>query len=298
LRELPYSHYSTVYFPFDMPGFVRDMSPPRRELPPDLVRLGEVARQGYRDHVPARMPANFVQRSQTVITESVGHQRVLLLLGVPFAAMALPSGTLLFIVSAFICMIAAYLLMPHHPQWTIYYLEVFGAAPALAAIGFVAGLTSLRRRIAHDAPWARIPKPGYVIVGLGLAILAGLPRQLATMDFNRSMARVRQVLARDLIAELPNPHAVVFVKRSEQLTPHLVVTDILGQPFATPTWIVRDLGESTNAEVLSQAGERVPYLLDEDEMTLIPYPARRFSLQRKPSSPDTAAGSATTPAGP
>jgi hypothetical protein len=298
LTQLPYPHYSKLYFPFDMPGFVRDTTPPMRELPPDLVHLADVTREGYRDHVPSQIPTNFLVRSQAVILESLGTGRTILLIGVPIAAAVIGGGKTVFLMASFALLIAGYLSMPHKADWTVYYLEIFGMVPALAAIGLARGLTFIRDRIHARRESSRSPAPGYLVLGVGVALMIGLPRELATTTFFRFIVRARQLDARDMIANLPEKQAVVFVRRTLEQSPHFTLIDIRGNPSTTPLWIVRDLGDSVNLALLTHAGSRTPYLLDEAEMTLIPYPPQRLRSGTELTPPDTAAGSATVPAGP
>ena len=62
--ELPYIEYSRWYFPWDLPGFVRDTRPPLRELAPDLIALGEAVKPIYEDHTLDLVPMAFLLRLQ------------------------------------------------------------------------------------------------------------------------------------------------------------------------------------------------------------------------------------------
>jgi hypothetical protein len=53
------------------------------------------------------------------------------------------------------------------------------------------------------------------------------------------------------------------------------VYDILGPPERTPTWIVRELGPAENSRLLQAAGDRRPWLFDENALTLTALPLKR-----------------------
>lgn len=269
--ELPYSSYSKYYFPFDLPGFTRDDSAPLRQLPADLEALSVDTRDKYREHVPARIPANFAARSAELVRSSLGPWATSLMLFIPLGMIVLGVGTSLVLGASFAFMVAAYLVMPHVPDWTIYYLEVFPVAPTLVAVGMVASLRWLRRR-AEQGGRLELPIPGppHLVAGALVMLAIALPPVLTRLEISRMRQSARQLVAEGLIAELEDPRAVVFVRRDPRLSPHFTVHDIRGVPATTPTWIVRDLGDSLNAVLLSHAGGRRPYLFDELKMTLVP----------------------------
>ena len=270
--RLPYAEYSAWYFPFDMPGFVRDTSPPLRELSPDFEALASATRNAYRGHVPSAMPGNFLTRAYFVARHSLGPVAEPMMALVPLGMVALGGGVALFAGASFMLLIAAYLVMPHANGWTIYYLEIFPLVPFVAMAGFS---WFAQRVCEHSASrrWSLFTPR--VLFGASFAVpallilmtAAGIPARQA----HDRMRSSRQQLARVLISELPDPRAVVFVRRTSPMSPHFTLWDVLGDPATTPTWIVRDLGDARNAELIAVAGDRTPYLLDEVRMTIAPY---------------------------
>jgi 4-amino-4-deoxy-L-arabinose transferase-like glycosyltransferase len=270
--RLPYAEYSAWYFPFDMPGFVRDTSPPLRELSPDYEALASSTRKAYNGHVPSAMPSNFVTRAYSVARHSLGPIAEPLMAMIPLGMVALGGGVSLFAAASFALLVAAYLVMPHANGWTIYYLEIFPLVPLFAMAGF-AWFAQRARDYATERKWSLFTPSvlrGAAVLVPALLIVA-TARRIPARQWHETMRSSRQQLARVLIADLPDPRAVVFVRRTSPMSPHFTLWDVLGDPATTPTWIVRDLGDARNAELVALAGERKPYLLDEAQMTLTPY---------------------------
>ncbi len=271
---IPYSEYSRLYFPFDFPGFVRDTTPPARQLPSDLSALGESLRMLYEDHTPDLVPHAFASRMKFALTHPLGVLSPLLVL-VPVGAVLVGAGPSLFAAASFVLLIAAYLVMPQPQGWTIYSLEVFAITPFFVAAALVGGLDRLRAWLAKRGTGPRLvpTAPLVAAVTLALLLVAGT-QQWPEKKHQHALRSARQQLARALIAELPEDRVVVFVRRTRPMSTHFTVWDILGPPATTPIWIVRDLGDSRNAELIAAAEGRRPYLLDELTMTLseIPHP--------------------------
>ena len=269
VSPLPYSEYSRWYFPWDMPGFTRDTTPPTRAIPPDFERLAEATRRNYNGHVAAAMPGNFLKRSHRVLTGALGPVAgPLWVLGI-LGAVTLGAGVATFAAASFVLMLGVYLVMPHTPGWTIYYLELMPLVAVMTAVG-IARATALAAQVGEGRGFARLTirllqsSGALLVLYVFATTIQGIPARSA---FERARAS-RPLLARELIADLPNERAVVFVRRSGPMSPHFTVWDILGPPEATPTWIVRDLGDARNAELVALAEGRTPYLLDEIPMTL------------------------------
>jgi hypothetical protein len=268
---LPYAEYSRVYFPWDLPGFVRDTSPPLRALPEDLQLLGRAVSRIYEDHTPDRIPVEFVERLGPALTDPLGVLAPLLALGV-IGAVALGGGITLFAGACYLLLIGAYLIMPQPLGWTIYSLELFAITPFFVAAGFVQGLTWLRARVvAQGSTRTFIPRAelGTALLLVAL-VIAAVPAVRAKKHVH-ALRSARQQLARELIAELPESRVVVFVRRNVPLSPHFTLWDIGGPPATTPVWVVRDLGDAKNAELVALADGRAAYLLDEGSMTISAY---------------------------
>jgi 4-amino-4-deoxy-L-arabinose transferase-like glycosyltransferase len=270
---LPYIEYSRIYFPFDLPGFVRDTSASLRPLPPDLDALGRAVSRIYENHTADRVPVAFLERLGPALTDPLGVFAPLLALGV-IGAVATGWRITAFVAASFLLLLGVHLVMPQPLGWTIYSLELFAVTPFLVAVGFVRTVTWLREYVLKRGnPRPLIPRAelatGLLLAGL---VFAAMP-EIRTKRVVHNLRSVRQQLARQLIAELPEERVVVFVRRDFPTSPHFTLWDIGGPSESTPVWVVRDLGDARNRELIALADGRRPYLLDEDSMTLSPIAA-------------------------
>lgn len=283
ISPLPYSEYSKWYFPWDMPGFVRDTSPPLRTLPPDLALLASATRQNYGGHTADMMPLNFIARSHRVLTGALGPVAEPLWVLVPIGAFALGSAVTSFALVSFVLLICIYLVMPHTPGWTIYYLELMPLVVFFSITGF-ARVMVWAAEIARHRNWRRLAPEGIRVAAVvAVAAMVWLTAvQIPARRWHERLRSSRQLLARQLIAELPDQRAVIFVRRTSPMSPHFTLWDILGPPATTETWIVRDLGASRDAELVALADGRTPYILDEGTMTLTVWTVPAAASDRVP----------------
>lgn len=257
---LPYAEYSRHYFPFDMPGFTRDNSAPVRLLPADLEALAAATRENYREHRPEHVPREFAGRVWAVLRASFGAVWLPLALFAPIGLFGLGAGRAVLLVVSWVGLVAAYLVMPHPRGWTIYYLELFLVAPAIALFGLGAVLDRIKRR------W--LPSLAHVVMALALVSLLGFPSLLRGVRFVRDHPHQARLALAAALASVPRRPMVVFVRPEAQRSPHFSVLDVLGPPATAPLWIVRDLGDSATARLRAAAGSRVPYRYDERAGTL------------------------------
>lgn len=255
---MPYSHYSTVYFPWDMPGFERDTSPPLRWLPPDLELLGASTKVNYEGHSLANAPRNLVKRSQYVGLSAFPFGLQHLWMVAPLGLLALPASVALFLGASFLLLMVLYLVMPHDLTWTIYYLEVF----ALPGFLVVAGAGALARRRRGEVPrWVALAIIAYVAV----RGVPALPMERVAKDQHANRILVFEAL----VDRLPEERVVVFIRPRPSIQPHFTLWDILGDPATTPRWLVRDLGPERNAGLIARADGRTPYLYDEARVEFV-----------------------------
>jgi hypothetical protein len=281
----PYSHYQTVYFPVENPGFGIDSTPPLRALPPDMARFNDYARPMHAVHTVALLPAVLKARLLEIRRGVWGDHYFLYLFAILGAlvmswpiAIALGTGAL---------MVLGYLWIAHQPYWLIYYLELFPVLAFLSAVGlwqFVTLVTEMApRRVGRGRE-------------LGLAALvtcvalAGWLAPGAMESF--SLWRVRLAMApryhesfAQLLAKIPDRKAVVFVRYAPNADVHLSLTNNAPDAAAARVWAVHDLGDA-NLRLLQAAPDRTPYLYEElpDRHVLRPYPipdAWRPKLQRE-----------------
>lgn len=266
---LPYAEYSRWYFPWDLPGFVRDTSPPLRTLPPDFEALARATQRNYEGHTWDAVPRNAVTRAHRVVVGAIGPVLAPLWVLVPLGIATLGAGIGAFAAGSFVLLVGAYLVMPHASHWTIYYLEMM----PLVSFGALLGMRRLlawATRAAIHAQWAPVsPQRLHVAFAIALAVVVGITASgIPGRRWLEAVRGVRQRHAQAMIQGLEDPNAVIFVRRSDRMNPHFTLWDILGPPERTPTWIVRDMGPDLNGALMRRAEGRRPYRLDEDTMTL------------------------------
>lgn len=254
-RRMPYSAYSQEYFPWDMPGFTRDTTPPRRELPPDYAAFVNATRAPYQDHRASRIPEYMLYRSAWTGSDAVGSWAGAVAVVAPIGFLLLGGSVAAFFASSVALFFGVYTLMPHTPGWTIYYLELFPIVGAAVAIV----VSRIPRRLLPIA-----------LVAFTVIVVGNLAQWPNRKEF-KSIPTARQRLAQALVRELPDPRVVIFVRRDIAYNPHFTLWDVLGPPSTTPTWIVRDLGREADLALLQKADGRRSYLLDEMQMTLRPW---------------------------
>src|ERR1051325_4328843 len=85
-RATPWSVYAKEYMPWDRLGFGFDATPPARTLPEDMRVFSKFFEPVYGEHVAARLPQTFVERSQATLNDMFGGRRKIM---IPFALIGL-----------------------------------------------------------------------------------------------------------------------------------------------------------------------------------------------------------------
>jgi hypothetical protein len=163
-----------------------------------------------------------------------------------------------------------YLSMAHPLDWTVYYLEIFPLVPFLTALGISAIAVALR------APSGRMMRPVASAWGprqsLGIALIVLVLLWPASADTRyahrwQKIAQVYQRSFRRLVATIPEPRAIVFVRYGQGHDPNhsLIAND--PDVANARLWVVYDRG-AQNAELAALAPTRATYLFDEKTFSL------------------------------
>jgi hypothetical protein len=240
----PLKRYSEIYFPFDLPGYGLDTTPPERALPADMALFSLQTRPLHVEFVPRRLPMIAWERLVRLGHHFGGNFGVPVLLIAAAIGMATRGAPArwsgLFALAHF----ASYLTFAHQPTWTVYYLEFGPWVAALAALG-------IAKAVGRGA--------GTVAVAAyaGIVAIGALP---AAWEYRIDMAAAEVAWARQ-VAEIPAP-AVIFVRTRPTHNAHdqLVVND--ADLDAAPRWIVYDRG-AENAKLMALAPGRTAWLYDE-----------------------------------
>lgn len=240
----PLKRYSEVYFPFDLPGYGLDTTPPERALPPDMARFAVQTQPLHTEFTPAHLPAIAGERLVRLARHfggNFGMAGLLILAAVGLATGgSLARWGALFAAAHF----ASYLTFAHQPTWTVYYLEFGPWVAALAAlgVGWIAG-----RGVAALA----------VAMYAAIVAVAALP---GAREYRIEMAAAEVAWAAR-VAEVPAP-AIIFVRTKPTHNPHDQLVTNPVDLEAAPRWLVHDLG-AENARLMALAPGRSAWLYDE-----------------------------------
>jgi hypothetical protein len=267
-RTTPYRQYSRVYYPYQWSGFRFDETPAQRPHPPEMDGFDRMFRRIQREHRLADLPEIFGRRLEAIGEDVWGSGRrylfVFAILGVLEAGRETVFG-----LGSGLVLVLAYLIYPHSPAWSIYYMEAHGALAFVTALGLWRVLAGLAARLG--------PKPalsqaflrwGFRAVSVGAVLLPALP-QLALVRWSVHEKSAEQTRFRDALAGLRGRKAVVFVRYSDQHDPHRELISNEPDLSSARVWIVYDRGPR-NEDLLRLAPERSAWLYDEAHHRLGP----------------------------
>ncbi len=258
--KLPYAEYSARTFPFDMPRWHIDWSPPPRVLPPDIQSLGDAQRASYEARPLDSLPAMFLERLNQVGVAAIPPGFASLRYVAPIGLLAAGGAGMVALASALLLLLAN-LLIPQPPTWTIYYLEVF---PVVAfgivvllkkAAEFVASRVLLAGDVAPHVPAAAL------VAGLALLAAGGTRWRPDRVDDNGWMRR--EMYFRAGVCALPPGKKIVFVQPRPVPSPHHILVDNDPRWERTDTWIVRAWDTPRQLALLEAAPDRAAYYYDE-----------------------------------
>ncbi|MEZ4457101.1 MAG: hypothetical protein R2882_11215 [Gemmatimonadales bacterium] len=272
----PYSEYSRVYAPWNMPGFTVDTAAPLREPTPAMNKFRQQFLPQHEAHRTESLTTMLGRRVEGIGVRFFGprgrHWRWLLL--VPFlVGVVVSPGPLRFGLGSAVVLVLAYLWMTAHPMWTIYYLEVYPILALITALGVwrLAGWSS--------AAWARsrgTPR----LAATGTAALCGLGMLIAAPGTWQRFSRARTALdgyrapfaaLTAAAASIPGK-AIVFVAPGPADDPYDSFVRNTPDPAAERVWIVDDRGDD-NGRLMALAPDRSAYRYDPTRQTLEPYRA-------------------------
>jgi len=259
----PYSEYSRVYTPWNMPGFSVDRAPPLRAEIPAIRRFRSEWLPVHERHTVSRLPRIAVERLRGIAetfwgdpgTPGRGSPPIRwILLGAAFLGLlgaprevrlALWSGAALFL---------AMLSLASRPLWTVYYLELSPVLAFVTALGAWRALSWLARRAKRP-----LLASGLMVLGLLVAVPGTVERLLRARQQQIDLRTVPEELKRAI--DSISGKAVIFVEAGPAHRPF--ESYVVNQPDLerTRVWVVHDRGED-NRRLLALAPERAPYRFD------------------------------------
>ena len=268
-RAVPYAAYSAHTFPFDMPGLRTDYSPPTRELPADLVALADEQRAQYDQRSVARMPIEYVRRLDRLAADALPPSLSALRYVAPFGLLA-AGGVGVAALASVLLLVLAHITMPHTPNWTIYYLDVF----PVVAFGVV---VALMRGGAYVVARARgvslLQHADVAALASGIALLAAGATMWAPVKVERHGWMRREVAFRAGLCALPPGPKLVFVTPRPNSSPHHILLDNDPAWRDSDVWVVRTWDVARHRALLEAAQGRAAYHYDEQNGWFAPMPA-------------------------
>jgi hypothetical protein len=269
-RVMPYSQYSQIYFPFDAPGFGLDSTPPRRELPPDMVQFGSVFRPVHAEYVQSELGDALVQRLYQAALDVWRGPRMVLAIAA-LAALPLIGVEAGFALASTLTLAVFYLSFAHSPYWTIYYSETLPVLAFVSALGIWRLVAGGARVVRRGGLGGTTPAQAFA---LSLLVYLAMPFAAENWRIWREDRVVEQRYQRHFesdVARIPESHAIVFVRYApwHNLHTSLIAND--PDLASSRAWIVYDRG-ADNDRLRRIAPERAAYIYDEAEHAMLRYP--------------------------
>jgi hypothetical protein len=272
-RLAPQALYTRMYMPYDVAGFGFRVTPPTREVSPEVAQLNRDFGASHVQHTPSRLPTIIVDRikgySAGLWGTTAGVASVFALLGLftlrTSTAFAIISGTLLF---------ATYLLYAAPAGWTLYYLEATPAFAYLTAAGmsWAASLIGRPRNTPYDISFSwNSPRWTRALFAVSAVFtLSGLVTLKVTRGQHIVDRRHLERFAR-LVETIPDSRAILFVRQSANHSGHVTYVRNVSDLTNERVWVLHDRGDAANALLLGLAPERAVYLYDENVELLARY---------------------------
>lgn len=256
-RSNPYSEYSRVYFPFDVPGLGADTTPPLRPLPPDMRKWMEMGGALRAEHVPAAMPRALAARARAIWVGAFHHWRLFLGVAALLGLVGAPAAAYLALVTA-LALLPAYLVFYTPPAPGLYYVEAQTVLAFFAALGLARVAGVYARWVDREGGTARRE---WVVAALVLAMVPSMAYDADLARLGKRGGRWRLVAFQERIRSVPD-RSIVFVRFAPDHNFHQSV--IRNEPDAARArvWIVYDRG-ADNERLMRVAPDRVPFLYDE-----------------------------------
>ena len=256
-RRTPLTEYSRVYFPFDLPGFGLDSTPPQRELPADFQAFAARFAPLHRKFIPRRLPSVLAERTRLVLLDAWGRWwpafGALALLGLVGGSVEARFGA-----ATVLILLLCYLTFAHDDRWMVYYLEGQVVLMFLVA----AGAWRLALRAVGAGHGDRARRAQLAVLLLCLCAGATWPGAIREARATQRYVSFDQERFRRLVARLPGP-AIVFIRYGpEHDFNHSLITNEPDLDRAH-AWLVYDRG-AENDVLVALAPGRTPWLYEEE----------------------------------
>ncbi len=264
-RVTPWTVYTRMYMPYDVPGFGMNTTPPTHTITSDLARLNDAYSSAHKTHVPSALLATLGARtSHLIFSVWGGTSGILAVFALP-GLRTLVSATA-FAVASSVLLLVVYLVYATPAPWTLYYYESVPAYALLTAAGMAWAASLIGRPRLHpfsrSFAWSSPRWTRALVAGALVLVLPGL----VTLQLIRGRhigERKALTAFNRLLASIHDPRAVVFVRYTATHDPHKSFVRNTADPQAERIWVVYDRGERENARLRARAPDRTAYLFDE-----------------------------------
>lgn len=269
----PYSEYSRVYTPWNMPGFRVDTTPPLRAEIPAITRFRREWLPLHQAHRLERLPAILLDRLRGIVMTMWGGPggegwgwRYLLaplalvgLLRLPAPARVAGWGA--------VSLVLVMLWLASRPLWTVYYLEVFPWFALITALGCWRAAQWVGDRTRHAGL-----APLLMAVGVIVSVPGVVDRLIRARDQQITARLGADDLAR-AVAAIPG-RAVVFIAPGPPHRPYESLVTNEPDLERQRVWLVHDRGDD-NRRLLAIAAGRSAWRWDPGRAHLDPIEAAR-----------------------
>ena len=265
----PYSEYSRVYVPWNMPGFSIDRSPPRRAEIPAITRFRTEWLPIHEGHTVARLPAIALARLKGIGTTFFGDGGFpdgavpwrWVLLGAALIGVVRPPRAMWPALAGAPILFLTMLWLASRPLWTVYYFEIFPVLAFVVALGVVRVAEGMSRMA--GASWRAGPTPRFVsgvILAGTLVAVPGTVERVVRAKQQQEDLRLVQTDLRRAVEQLPG-RAIVFIGTGTAHRPF--ESYVMNEPDLdrARVWLVNDRGED-NKRLLSFAKDRAGYFFN------------------------------------
>ncbi|MEZ4588419.1 MAG: glycosyltransferase family 39 protein [Gemmatimonadales bacterium] len=269
----PYSEYSAVYAPWNLPGFSVDHSPPRREETPAMRKFRQEWLPLHEAHTVARLPAILLERVRGLGVTFFGPDglRWLLLAGF-VVGLAVATAEIRLLLVATGALFGIHLWIAARPQWTVYYLEGFPVLAAVTALGAWRIVRAVGGRLAGGADRGRaeLLAGALVLAAIVVAVPGTVGRLLRARDQQINLRLVQADLAR--ATGTIEGEAIVFVEPGPEARPYESYVRNVPDLEAERVWVVQSRGDD-DRRLLEFVGDRSGYRFDPGTGRLRPWPS-------------------------
>jgi Dolichyl-phosphate-mannose-protein mannosyltransferase len=260
----PYSWYSSVYFPYEKPGFGESRVTALAPLPLGSAEYDAEYRMVHRAHTLSSLPGTALRRAASV-GRLIFDGRPILLVFLLIGAFGL-SPEVIFALATCALLLLFYLPMAHPPDWAVYYFETLPVLAFLTALGLwrcVSWLweTAQERKLVAFTETRRTA----LLLALPAAIAFGSVSPILLQRKARRQATAPRQTLRQFARSPTSPRSIVFIPCSPRRFDLCELVENDPDLARARVWLVHDLGPK-NAELASIAPDRLLLSYGEDRV--------------------------------